>query len=78
MGEICFYDFSHIVYDNENRREDMMFDVITILYQCGTEFRLRHSGTRFRLDLPALQKSKSPILKAEAQKRNERSDEYAH
>ena len=51
---------------------------IAILFQRGTEFRLRNSGTQFRLDLPALQKSKSPILKAEAQKRNERSDEYVH
>ena len=48
----------------------MMICKIASLYQRGTEFRLRYSGTQFRLDLPALQKSKSPILKAEAQKRN--------
>lgn len=48
----------------------MMIRRITILYQCGTEFRLTNSGTQFRLDLPALQKSKSPILKAETLKRN--------
>ena len=68
MGEICFYDFSHIVYDNENRGEDMMFDVITILYQCGTEFRLRYSGTEFHFP-STLQKSKFPILEVEAQQR---------
>ena len=56
----------------------MMLDEITILFRYGTEFRLRNSGTQFRLDLSALRNSESPILKEEAEKRNERSDEYAH
>lgn len=85
MGEICFYYFSHIVYDNENRREDMMFDVITILYQCGTEFHLRYSGTQFHFP-STLQKSKFPILEVEAQQRGVMSmrtkieihDDYCH
>ena len=68
MGEICFYDFSHIVFSNENRREDMMFDVITILYQYGTEFRIEaYRGTQFRFP-STLQKSKFPILEVEAQR----------
>ena len=45
-----------------------MFDVITILYQCGTEFRLRYSGTQFHFP-STLQKSKFPILEVEAQQR---------
>ena len=46
----------------------MMLDGITSLYQRGTEFRTGGSrGTQFRSSL-ALQKSKSPILKVEAQR----------
>ena len=44
----------------------MMIRRITILYQCGTEFRLRYSGTQFRFP-STLQKSKFPILEVEAQ-----------
>jgi hypothetical protein len=68
MGEICFSVFPHIVYDNENRREDMMFDGITILCQYGTEFRIgAYRGTQFRFP-STLQKSKFPILEVEAQR----------
>ena len=35
----------------------MIIGAVTIIYQCGTEFRL---------DLLSLQKKKSPILKEEA------------
>ena len=47
----------------------MMFDVITILYQFGTEFRIgAYRGTQFRFP-STLQKSKFPILEVEAQQR---------
>ena len=47
----------------------MMFEGITILCQCGTEFRLRNGGTQFRFSPSTLRNSKSPILKVEAQQR---------
>ena len=64
----------------------MMFDVITILYQCGTEFRIEaYRGTQFRFP-STLQKSKFPILEVEAQQRGVMSmrtkieihDDYCH
>lgn len=46
----------------------MMFDVITILYQYGTEFRIEaYRGTQFSFP-STLQKSKFPILEVEAQR----------
>ena len=68
MGEICFFDLSHIVFSNETRRDDMMLDNITILFQFGTEFRIgAYRGTQFRFP-STLQKSKFPILEVEAQR----------
>lgn len=64
----------------------MMLDEITSLYQCGTEFRIGvYRGTQFRFP-STLQKSKSPILRAEAQQRGVMSmrtkieihDDYCH
>lgn len=38
----------------------MMFDGITILFQCGTEFRLRNGGTQFRLHSLRFKKRNHP------------------
>ena len=46
----------------------MMFEVITILYQYGTEFRTgAYRGTQFHFP-STLRNSKSSILKVEAQR----------
>ena len=48
----------------------MMIGIVTTIYRGGTEFRIgAFRGTQFRFSSLALQKSKSPILKTEAQQR---------
>jgi hypothetical protein len=68
-AEICFADISHIAGDIKNRRTDMIRHGITILYQCGTEFRIgAYRGTQFRRNRPISSKNEIYHIKDRSQK----------